>query len=412
MQHKAIKSTPVPLPGKDSHGLSFWEEIKRWIHRDKISGYTQEKSITNGLTSYMTKHPVLRVLFILVVIFILVGYSETLKAQSQPQEPVVIQEVFHTERDEGDNVDSPAVWHGPDGQHWLLATAKEGNTIITFDATDGSLIKRFGQSGTAPGEFERPNGIAVIDHLLLVVERDNQRIQVFRLPQFTSLGFLVHEDLRLPYGLTVDRTGEEIYELFVTDNFNPALEGYPPEEELDERIHHFRFAVEGDTLKSEHLDVFGDISGEGILHKVESLWLDRPNNRLMIADEAYSQRSIKIYDPEGNFTGKTIGKQYFDSEPEGIALYRCNDGSGYWIMTDQHETRANKFQVFDRETLNHIGTFKGAITRNTDGVWLTQHSFGPFEQGAFYPVHDDGSVTAIAWTDIAEALNLSLDCTN
>lgn len=326
-------------------------------------------------------------------------------------EVVVLKEAFHTDRDEGDNVDSPAVWHGPDGQHWLLATAKEGNTIIAYDAADGSYIRRFGDGGTGAGQFQRPNGISVVDDYVLVVERDNQRIQVFSLPEFESIGYMTHEDLRLPYGLTIDKPTVQSYEMYVTDNFNPALEGYPPEEELDERIHHFRFSIENGKLKSEHLGTFGDISGEGKLTKVESIHIDRAHDRLMIADEAYSQRSIKIYDLQGNFTGNIIPNTYFDSEPEGIALYACGDSSGYWIMTDQHETDINKFQVFDRESLEHLGTFKGEITRNTDGVWLTQRSFGPFDKGAFYPVHDDGSVTAIAWSEIADGLNLDRNCT-
>lgn len=327
-------------------------------------------------------------------------------------EAVVLKEAFQTDRDEGDNVDSPAVWHGPDDQHWLLATAKEGNTIIAYDAADGSYIQRFGDGGTGAGQFQRPNGIAVVDDYVLVVERDNQRIQVFKLPEFESIGSMTHEDLRLPYGLSIDKPTDHTYEMYVTDNFNPALEGYPPEEELDERIHHFRFSIRNDQLNSEHLGTFGDISGEGLLTKVESIYVDRAHNRLMIADEAYSQRSIKIYDLEGKFTGDIIPNTYFDSEPEGIALYTCEDNSGYWIMTDQHETDLNKFQVFDRETLEHLGTFKGALTRNTDGIWLTQHSFGDFEKGAFYPVHDDGSVTAISWADIAESLGLEKDCTS
>jgi 3-phytase len=37
---------------------------------------------------------------------------------------VVLKEAFHTERDESNNVDSPAIWHGPGGENWLLATAK------------------------------------------------------------------------------------------------------------------------------------------------------------------------------------------------------------------------------------------------------------------------------------------------
>ncbi len=327
----------------------------------------------------------------------------------------VISEKFHTDRDEGDNVDSPAIWHGSDGQNWLLATAKEGNSIIAYDANDGSFIERFGDGGTGAGQFERPNGIAVIDDLVLVVERDNQRVQVFRLPEFESIGYFGSEGLEdgllLPYGIAIDRTAPNTYELYVTDNYNPNNEGYPAEGELDKRIHHFRFTVNGNSIESEQLNIFGEVYSEGTLHKVESLWTDREYNRLMVAEEWYVDRSIKVYDLDGNYTGKKIPKKYFDSEPEGIALYKCDDGSGYWIFTDQHETSINKFQVFDRETLEYIGGFRGEITRNTDGIWLTQKSFGDFEHGAFYPVHDDGSVTAISWTDIARELSLKTSCT-
>lgn len=327
----------------------------------------------------------------------------------------VISENFHTDRDEGDNVDSPAIWHGPDGQNWLLATAKEGNSIIAYDASDGSFIKRFGDGGSGAGQFERPNGIAVIDDLVLVVERDNQRVQVFRLPEFKSLGYFGSEGLEdgliLPYGIAIDKTAANTYELYITDNYNPNLAGYPAEGELEDRIHHFRFTVTGNSIESEQLNIFGEVYNEGALHKVESLWTDREYNRLLIADESYLQRNIKVYDLDGNFTGKIIPNKYFDSEPEGIALYKCEDGSGYWIMTDQHETPVNKFQVFDRETLEYIGGFRGEITRNTDGIWLTQKSFGDFEHGAFYPVHDDGSVTAISWAEIAESLSLEMSCT-
>lgn len=324
----------------------------------------------------------------------------------------VLKEAFHTERDEYDNVDSPAVWHGENGENWLLATAKEGHSIIIYNAEDGSFIKRFGQQGVFPGEFNRPNGIAVIDDLMLVVERDNARVQVVQLPDMKFVGMMADEDLRYPYGLTVDKTDEGSYDIYITDNFNPALEGYPLEEQLDERIHHYRFSVDGNgILEYETVRLFGDIAGDGILHKVESLFMDRLYDRLLIADEAYSQRSIKMYNLDGEYTGEDIPNTFFTSEPEGIALYSCSDGSGYWIITDQHKTEENKFQIFDRESLEYIGGFRAEITRNTDGIWLTQKSFGDFPKGAFYPVHDDGSITAISWEVISEAVGLQRDCT-
>lgn len=324
----------------------------------------------------------------------------------------VLKEVYETSRDEAFNVDSPAVWHGPDNQNLLFATAKEGHSILVFDAETGEYISQIGSEGQGKLQFQRPNGIWVLNDLLMVVERDNARIQIIQLPDYKFIGFITHEDLRYPYGLAADELSDGSFEMFVTDNYNPALEGYPLEEELDERIHHYRFSVSEDgVLDFETVRLFGDISGEGILHKVESIYIDRTYNRLFIADEAYSQRSLKIYNLEGEFTGEVIPSNYFTSEPEGIAIYSCEDGSGYLIATDQHKTDENKFQVFDRETLNYMGGFRGEITRNTDGIWLTQKNFGPFDMGLFHAVHDDGSVAAFSWKDIADALSLNKQCT-
>jgi 3-phytase len=66
--------------------------------------------------------------------------------------------------------------------------------------------------------------------------------------------------------------------------------------------------------------------------------------------------------------------------------------------------------VFGRRTLAHRGSFRGPTVRNTDGVALTQTSFGPFSAGAFYAVHDDGNVAAFSWSAIADALGLRKDC--
>jgi len=76
-------------------------------------------------------------------------------------------------------------------------------------------------------------------------------------------------------------------------------------------------------------------------------------------------------------------------------------------MTDQHENERNKFEIFDRQTLNHLATFRGKVTRNTDGIWLSRKAFGPFKKGAFFPV---GSITAMSLTDIGRTLNLRMEC--
>lgn len=353
-------------------------------------------------------------LFVFVMLFLgtQTASCQTREATDKAQDIPVLEEAFETERDVAENVDSPTIWHGSNGQHWVIVTAKEGDALLVYNAADGSMIKRIEKTGKAA--FDRPNGIAAIDNLVFVVGRNKARVQVLRLPDFKSLGFFGtkgDDPLIYPYGIAVVPKGDHTYNVFVTDNYNPYLQGYPAEAELEERVHKFRVKVSDDSLQSKRLDIFGEIYTKGTLHTVESIFADPTYNRLLIADEAYKQHNVKVYDLEGNFTGKVIPHKYFDGQPEGITLYKCDDGSGYWILTDQLETDKNKYLVFDRETLEYIGAFKGKVTRNTDGVWLTQKSFGPFEHGAFYAVNDDMSVSAISWTDIANALGLKKSCT-
>ena len=337
--------------------------------------------------------------------------SETKVSQFVLPEADIIKESFSTLRDESDNVDSPAVWHGAGGENWILATAKEGNAIIVYDAATGEKISSFGKYGTMPGELSRPNGIAVIDNYAVVVERDNRRVQVFTLPEFNSLGFFGETVLRKPYGISIDYF-EGQYNLFITDNYEMDDESTPPADSLGRRVHHFTFTVDSGKLAANHLKAFGETTGEGILHKVESILLDREYNRLLIADEHEEHRNVKIYNLSGEFTGRVVPHIYFFYEPEGIVLWECRDDkSGYYIMTDQGKI-SNTFQVFDRATLEYIGGFSGEITRNTDGIAITQKSFGDFSNGALYPVHDDGSLTAFDWNEISAILKIRSICSN
>lgn len=322
-------------------------------------------------------------------------------------EVVVIQEAFETERDTLDDVDSPTVWHGPEGQHWLMTTAKATDVILVHDAATGAPIRRVGGTGSGPGQLERPNGVAAIADLLFVVERDNARIQVFSLPELESLGTFGEEELERPYGIAAYQDDQGRVELYITDNYELVEDEIPPDSALGERVEHFRAWVEGNDLMHEHVRTFGDTTGPGVLRKVETIAVDPANDRVVIAEELEPDSHWKIYHLDGRFAD-VFGRGYFPHEAEGLALYACQDG-GYWIATDQDE-ETNTFHVFDRETLEHLGSFTGATTRNTDGVALTQTSFGPFPAGAFYAVHNDGNIAALSWSAIAGALGLRTDC--
>ena len=87
-------------------------------------------------------------------------------------------------------------------------------------------------------------------------------------------------------------------------------------------------------------------------------------------------------------------------------MYKKSKTDGYLISTDQ-SYKENLFHIFDRKTLNHLGTFQGPKTKNTDGITITSKSFKNFPQGAFYAVNDDSNVAAFNWQIIAKNLNLN-----
>lgn len=331
--------------------------------------------------------------------------DEKESTQSSEVEIVTVNEVYQTARDTLNNVDTPAIWHNPNGETWLLATAKESDVVLAYDASTGEQKQIFSEEGTGIGQLDRPNSIAVVEDLAVIIERDNHRVQIFTLPEFESLGFFGEEELIKPYGLSIIPGEDGAYRLFVTDDYETEDEEVPPLEDLDRRVHEFTFTVVNGSLKSDYVKAFGATDEVGALRVVESLMADEVYNRLIIADEDSIQNHLKVYDLNGNFTGEIIGEGLFKYQTEGIALYRCDDDTGYWITTDQsHEE--NTFHVFDRETLDLIGSFRNPNTTNTDGITITQKGFAGFESGAFFPIHDDGNVSAVSWADIASALNL------
>lgn len=92
--------------------------------------------------------------------------------------------------------DSNAAWHhaghlrgfdepndiafGPAGEIYVSQGHGQGESrVLMFDA-EGNFIKTWGGEGTEPGKFNQPHSVvATRDGTLFVVDRSNQRIQVF-----------------------------------------------------------------------------------------------------------------------------------------------------------------------------------------------------------------------------------------
>lgn len=321
----------------------------------------------------------------------------------------VIAEAWVSAIDTLDNVDGPAIWFSDSGPR-IIASAKATDVLIVYDAVTGITLRRVGSSGRALGQLDRPNGVLVLgDSLLLVVERDNHRVQAFRLPSFESAGAFGSTELMLPYGLAAYAPRPGLYRVYVTDNYEEPEDSVPPLARLGRRVRVYDVVITDGRLTSQLVNTFGDTTLAGAIHITESIHLDPANDRLVIAEEDERDTQIKEYTLDGRFTGRRFGRGIFTQQAEGIALWTCGDSAGYWVATDQGPI-VNTFHLFDRQTLAHVGAFRGQVTNTTDGVALTQRPVGSQESGMFFAAHFDAAISAFSWKDIADAAGAATRC--
>lgn len=333
-----------------------------------------------------------RTTLILLALFLgLAGCQKQIPSADLAQVPQA-QEIFISQSFVKDNLDSIALYKDQN-QEWAIATAKATDFLFVFDLNTGELVRKVGGSGSQKGQLRRPNGIWANDKILLAVERDNHRVQVFQLPTFKSLGFIGEQTLVKPYGLTCYADQNGVYQLYVTDDF-PMKKPY----RADQRVKHFQFQL-NPKLEAKTLKTFGDLEGMGKLHKVESILADPEHNRLFIADEKGPTVGIKIYDLAGNYLHETLDTQTFAAEPEGIGLYQTNQQNGFLVATDQ-QAKFTVFHLYDRKTLQHLGAVRGNKTANTDGIAVTSWPSAAFPKGGLWAIHDDQALSAFDWRTI------------
>lgn len=313
----------------------------------------------------------------------------------------VVAETWLTPRISYRNIDSLAVWR-PSGEAWLLATEKSGDVLLAYDLATGAFVRTLSGRGSALGRLQRPDGIAISGDLVFVVERDNARLQVFRLPDGAPVGTFAAGDLRKPYGIALIDRGAGRLDVYVTDNDDTLDRGVTSPAVLGRRVHQYEVRVAGTTLSSRHIRAFGDPHGVGRLFVVETIAVDADHDQVLVADEA--TRDVKVYTLDGRYTGRAVGAGLFKMQPEGMVLAGCTTPA-YWIMTDQDPVR-NVFHVFDRGTLAHRGAFEGRVARGTDGVTFAPGGSRGLSGGALLAMHDDAQVAAYSWPDIQRAVGL------
>ncbi|MGH8078784.1 MAG: phytase, partial [Lysobacter sp.] len=181
--------------------------------------------------------------------------------------------------------------------------------------------------------------------------------------------------------------------------------------ELDQRVRRYRVQFDqAGRLITSYAGSFGDTREASALRMVESIAGDPANDRLLIADEDRRHEStLREYTFSGRYTGRTLPQDSFGAEAEGVALWSCPNGAGYWIAVDQLAP-LTIFHLFDRVSLAPRGSFRGTLTAHTDGVALHAAATPSFPGGALFAVHDDKAVTAFDLRDVTRALGLQQGC--
>ncbi len=107
-----------------------------------------------------------------------------------------------------------------------------GNKRIQKFSSDGQYITHWGQSGTLPGEFHYPSGIAVGSNFVYVADHDLHKIQKFYLngtfaDQWGSRG--IHDgEFKYPNGIAVDSENF----VYVVDTGNQRIQKFTPDGEF------------------------------------------------------------------------------------------------------------------------------------------------------------------------------------
>jgi 3-phytase len=325
----------------------------------------------------------------------------------------LVTESYVSEENPADELDSLAAWPRDDGGLWVIGTAKSTHHLVVFDGDSGERLREVGGKGSAPGQFDRPNGIAVFGDYLFVVERDNHRVQVLSLPEFRSLATFGADQLRSPYGLWLHEIEPDELDVYVTDSFMEGknFDVVPPLAQLDQRVRRYRVHIgDGDDLRVDSLGAFGDTSPDAALRMVESISGDPANDRLLIAEEdTRVGTDLREYDLAGRYVGKSVAPGRFRAQAEGVALWDCRDDQGYWIAVDQADPRT-VFLLFDRATLGYRGSFIGTATGHTDGIALHAAATPRFPSGALFAVHGDKAMAAFDLAAVAQRLQLNPAC--
>lgn len=288
-------------------------------------------------------------------------------------------------RGEGRNLDDPCFWANPrdPAESLLFVTAKDSAVVEVFRAATGARV------GAITG-FKRPNNCTVEGDLLLTTDVGVPEVTMHHLPDLALVGSF-GTDMVSPQGIDVLGTPEGRSLVYVTDSADASVHVY-------------------DLDGGAPVRTFATGFGEGI----EPILADDRYQRIFVArGEKEETRGIGLFTPEGTLV-REFGESIFSADTEGLGIYACGAG-GYLLAADQNRT-ASEIEVFERESLMHLGTFRlrnadGFATRATDGIAVLQAAVPGKAAGLLAVCDGCGSTSreemdVVAWERVAAVMGL------
>jgi 3-phytase len=263
------------------------------------------------------------------------------------------QPVCQTSAVQGD-ADDPAIWINPINpeKSLIIGTDKTGNALYVFDLK-GKIVQKI-------GDILRPNNVDVEYGLLLagrktdiavVTERNAQRLRIFAIdssrlqlreitdPEGTTVFDGQEGDSAAPMGIALYRRPKDGAVFAIVSRKKGPSGAY---------LWQYRLVPTADgRVRLQKVREFGQFSGRG---EIEAVAVDDQLGFVYYADENYG--ILKYHaDPEHPEAAKLLavfGKEGFEGDREGIAVYPMRGDKGYLLCVDQRPQRSVVY-VFRRE---------------------------------------------------------------
>jgi 3-phytase len=272
-------------------------------------------------------------------------------------------------------------------EYWLFILSKDCSKIFILNALSGKYIKSLGTCGDKVGEFDGPVDMTIYDDYLIILEKDNHRVQIFSLPELVYVGFIGEIELSNPNcieSIKLKKDNKEFCCLYIGDN----LDNKP-----SRRKCYFRFIFEINKMgiyDTEVLKIEPDNKGE--LGYIESIRYDSVHDNLLIVDKL--SKDIKVFNFENNYK-KTILKDQFKGEPGDIDLMKDNNKG--MIFIGDFSRLDNFFHIYSRD-LNYMMTLSSDIILKNQCFCIINHNHNKI----LYTADEDDCVLAYRIYEIKE----------